>query len=277
MPTILIAFAAFALATLSQIAAAAAWEETFLVMQTDSGTLVNLEYSSEGKDEQKGIRRYRTYSPDKRAKTTECSYRDADNPRKLRCTTVGGKRANRIYRERARPSGALAGMAHQIYTNFVGKRLPSSVGELHQEMFVCATGCSKEQMSVAIWISCAECGMEEDWCYRRQEPKPKLATVSTDEVNLRAEPALKSQVVDKLRFNQTIRLMEARSACAEIETKEGVRVGRWIKVKENSTSRKAEGWLFDIYVTYDTEKQNNSYPGSQTHEAEPIIPPDAAR
>jgi hypothetical protein len=254
MPRLLIAFAVFALATFSQSAAAAAWEETFLIMQTNSGALVKLEYSYESGDEQKGIRRYRTYSPDMHAKTTECSYRDADTPKKLQCIIVDGKRTNRIYNEYARPSSALAGRAHEIYTKFVGNQLPSSVGGLHQEMFVCTTGCPKEQMSVAIWISCAECGMEEDWCYRRQEAKPKLATVSTGEVNLWAKPSLKSQVIDKLGSNQTIRLIEAKSACVEIETKEGVRVGRWIKVKTNTTSRKTEGWLFDIYVTYDTDK-----------------------
>lgn len=254
MHKILTAFIAFILAAISQVATATGWEETFLVIKTDSGALVKLEYASEERDEQKGIRRYKTYSTDKRAKSTECSYRDSDNPKRLLCSVVDGKRMNQIYVEHARPSAAVTNIGHKIYEEFVGNQLSSSVGGLHHEMFVCAQGCSKEQVSVAIWISCAECGMEEDWCYRRQEQQPKLATISTNEVNLRAEPSLQGQIIDKLRADQTVRLLDTKSACVEIKTKEGSRVGRWIKVKANTTSRKAEGWLFDIHVTYDTEK-----------------------
>jgi|GEM_PF-6059647 len=97
--------------------------------------------------------------------------------------------------------------------------------------------------------------MEEEWCYRRHESRPKLATIDfADEVNLRAEPALSSKIAAKLQLNQTVRVLEATSACSEIETKEGVRVGRWIKVSADSTPQKAVGWVFDIYVRYDNEK-----------------------
>lgn len=255
MRRLLVAFSVSAFAALSQMASASGWEETFLVLQTDSGALVHLEYASEGKDEQAGIRRYKTYAPAKEASPTQCSYRDIDNPKRLRCTLVEGKHTKRLYEERLRPSVTLAAVASQIYKDFVGNRLPSSVGGLHREVLVCTAGCPEGQKPVAIWITCAECGMEEEWCYRRHESRPKLATIDfADEVNLRAEPALSSKIAAKLQLNQTVRVLEATSACSEIETKEGVRVGRWIKVSADSTPQKAVGWVFDIYVRYDNEK-----------------------
>jgi hypothetical protein len=110
--------------------------------------------------------------------------------RKLRCLWVEGKRANRIYEERINPSETFKVLARRIYTDFVGDRLQDSVGGLHQEMFVCVEGCPEGQMSVAIRITCAECGMDEEFCDERQNPRPKLATVSADEINLRAGPSL---------------------------------------------------------------------------------------
>jgi uncharacterized protein YgiM (DUF1202 family) len=97
--------------------------------------------------------------------------------------------------------------------------------------------------------------MEEWSCDRRKESQPKLAIVYADDVNLRAEPTLKSQVIGKLRVNQVVRLLKVAPECSRIEIKEDIHVGRWIKVRTSNASQKMEGWVFDIYVQYDNENR----------------------
>ena len=120
--------AAVTLAVLAQTASAASWEETFLVLQTSSGALIQLEYSSEGEDEQLGIRQYAKYSSEAKAKPTRCSYKDGDSPRKLTCTSIEGKPAHWVLEERSAPARNSTFLARHIYKRFVADRLPSSVG-----------------------------------------------------------------------------------------------------------------------------------------------------
>ena len=220
---------------IAQTAIASGLEETFLVMQTNSGELIQLEYSSEGEDERVGIRRYASRGSDNKSKTTKCSYKDGESPRRLACTYVDGKRVSRLFEEAQNSTSR----ALQMYKRYVGNRLPSSVGELHEVILVCVSGCPAGQPSVAIWITCAECGMEEEWCRNRYKSQPKSAVVASDELNLRTAPNLKGELSGKARLDQVLHLTEVRSACSEIQTKDGVRVGRWI---------------FDPYVRYENEK-----------------------
>ena len=246
MSRILIAFTILASIVFSQATVAFGMEETFLVLQTDSGGFVQLDYTSTIEEEQTGINQYE-------GTNTQCS-QNRDNSKKLQCTLIEGIQVNRIYEEHPQPPDALIAMGHQLYTDFVDDRLRSSVGELNW-IYVCITGCPKGRTPIAIWITCGECGMEEWECDKRQESRPKLARiVTTKGVDLRAEPVLKSRYVGKLYFTQAIHVLEVWPACSEVETEEGLYVGRWIKVETSDISQKMEGWIFDIHVRYDGEE-----------------------
>ncbi len=241
------------LVTFTRTVAAVGVEETFLVLQTESGALLSLDYWSSGEDEQQGISRYVKYDQDKKTSTTRCSYKNNDAPRKMACTLIEGKRVNRLYVEQPASAGNNASQAKKIYNRFVGNRLPSSVGEMHEEVFACVAGCPSRQTPVVIKITCAECGMEEDWCDRRFESKPKRAFVKVDGAVLRTSPDTKGKIAGKLRNSQVLRITEAKPACSEVRTEDDVRVGRWIKVSTDDAMRKNVGWIFDIDVRYENE------------------------
>ncbi len=231
---------------------AAAWEETQLVLLAKTGELIHMEYVSEGVDEQKGIRVYRGRREKTKEVLAECSYKDTEERRRLTCSVFDGKPANRIYQSQPRDP-ANESMAREIYRRHVGDGLESSAGGLGEEVFVCIEGCQKGAGSLIIEVTCAECGMEEEWCYRKYAGKPEKAVVGgADRVDVRKSPSLSGKVVGEIAYGKAVKIVAAETKCVEIKVGEdgGLRVGRWVNVETMEGYPKLNGWVFDISLDY---------------------------
>jgi hypothetical protein len=239
------------IASVSKEASASGWDETFFVMQMNSGALVKLEYSSENEDEQKQIRKYEPAANSKPKQRIQCIYSHLAKPKKMLCSIHDRSKTSQTFEERPTSSGQPAHKAQEIYLKFVGKRLESSVGGLGDVIYICTKGCQNHGIAAMIMITCAECGMDEAYCDLRQKDRSKVATISTDLVNLREMPNLSSRVIKKLAANQEIIIIKAAPRCTEVKYGIGaVDVGRWIRVKVGSAPGAVEGWLFDPHVKY---------------------------
>jgi hypothetical protein len=251
---ILMMFFFLGVATTTEIAAASSWEETFLVIQSDSGALVPLTYASEQVDENQGLRVYKNSSTDNGTLPARCSYRDTDSPKRLVCTQLEGRSVRRVY-ESQQLSPKNASPARGLYKRFIGARLQSSVGSLQSEVYVCSSGCPPGVQPPIITITCAECGMDEWACNQRLESNPGTAKVNSELINLREDPDLTSRTITKLARNQLLSFLNAQPKCSEIQTSNcGLQIGRWIRVSVGKGP--TEGWVFDAYVEYDFETRN---------------------
>ncbi len=232
---------------------ASGWEETYLVVQDDSGRPISLEYWSDDEEDRTGVRVYVENDRKKNKALTRCFYKDNKTPLQLICTRLNGKPVGRVYRsEPLTPTHAK--QAQAIYRNFVGKRLPSSVGSLDERVFVCIKGCSKGSNELIIQITCAECGMDESLCNERYEKRPKQAVIARDKVNVRSMASAQSEIIGTLHNNQNVRIVAFKGKCSELWSTGYLMVGRWIKIQSLENQPTLTGWIFDPYVKYEHEE-----------------------